>query len=206
MAEASSTSGLSIRADGLQLPMRARLAAPVSDEELWRFCRANPDLRVERTADGEIIIMPPIGSETGRRNFNLTTRLGVWAERDGTGIGFDSSAGFVLPNGAERSPDASWVRRERWEALSAEQQERFAPLCPDFVVELRSPSDRLAELVEKLEEYIDNGARLGWLIDPIDRRVHVFRPGRGVEMLDDPRSLSADPELPGFVLELERIF
>lgn len=186
--------------------MRARPAAPVTDEQLWRFCRANPDLRVERTADGSIVIMPPTGSETGHRNFELTTQLGVWTRADGTGIGFDSSSGFILPSGAERSPDASWVRLERWNALTPQQRERFAPLCPDFVVELRSPSDDLEDLLDKMHEYLTNGARLGWLIDPNTRRVHIFRPNHRVEILDDPATISAFPELPGFALDLSRIF
>lgn len=206
MASASSNASVAIVADGLQLPMCVRLAAPVGDEELWRFCRANPELRVERTADGEIVIMPPTGTETGRRNFDLTTQLGVWAKRDGTGIGFDSSTGFLLPNGAERSPDTSWVARKRWEALTPAQRERFAPLCPDFAVELRLPTEKLEDLVEKLDEYIENGARLGWILDPTTRCVHVFRPERPTEILDGPESVSAEPELPGFVLDVRGIF
>jgi len=178
----------------------------MTDDELWSFCRANPELRIERSADGEITIMPPTGSETGRRNFVLTTQLGVWAERDGRGVGFDSSTGFILPNGAERSPDLSWVLRERWDALSDAQREKFAPLCPDFVVELRSPSDDVDDLLVKLREYIDNGARLAWLIDPPARRVHVYRPGRPPEVLESPTTMRADPELPGFVLHLDTIF
>lgn len=210
MASAQSSANvghrLTIAADGLHLPMRARLAAPMSDDELWGFCRANPELRVERTAEGEIIIMPPTGSETGRRNFVLTTQLGVWAQRDGSGVGFDSSTGFILPNGAERSPDMSWIPLERWEALTVTQRERFAPICPDFVTELRSPSDVLEELLLKVHEYIANGSRLAWLIDPITRRVHVFRPGHPPEILERPTEISGDPELPGFTLELRSIF
>ena len=125
---------------------------------------------------------------------------------DGTGLAFDSSAGFTLPNGAIRSPDASWVRRERWNALTPDQQEKFAPLCPDFVVELRSRTDRLSDLHDKLQEYIDNGARLGWLIDPIDKRVYVYRPGQPVESLDDPATLSGDPVLTGFVLPVRELW
>lgn len=178
----------------------------MTDDEFWSFCRANPELRIERSADGELTIMPPTGSETGRRNFVLTTQLGVWAERDGRGIGFDSSTGFILPNGAERSPDLSWVLRERWDTLTDAQREKFAPLCPDFVVELRSPSDALEDLSGKIREYIDNGARLAWLIDPVGRRVHVHRPGRRPEVLEAPTTVSGEPELPGFVLRLDAIF
>ena len=132
----------------------------MNEEQFFRFCRINDEWRIERTAEGDLEIMPPAGGGTGNRNFKLATRLGVWTERDGTGVEFDSSTGFVLPNGATRSPDASWVRRERLADLSAEQKERFLPLCPDFVVELRSLSDRLENLQYKMREYLENGARL----------------------------------------------
>src|SRR5262249_22716107 len=148
----------------------------------------------------ELVIMPPTGSKTGWRNSKITYRLTAWAESDGNGLAFDSSTLFTLPNGAKRSPDASWVRRERWEALTEDQQEGFAPLCPDFVVELRSPSDRLSDLQEKMQEYIDNGICLGWLIDPLEKRVHIYRPGHSIETLNNPVTLNGDPVLPGFVL------
>jgi len=150
--------------------------------------------------------MPPAGSETGHRNSTLNLRLAGWAETDDTGLAFDSSTGFTLPNGAIRSPDASWVRRERWSALSKEQRAGFAQLCPDFVVELRSPTDRLSVLQEKMQEYIDNGARLGWLIDPVDKKVYVYRPGQPLESLDNPTTLSGDPVLPGFVLHVQELW
>jgi Uma2 family endonuclease len=188
------------------LPLRVRLARPLDDDELLAFCAKNRELRIERTKDGELIIMPPTGSETGRKNFALIGKLAVWVERDGTGVGFDSSTGFILPNGAERAPDAAWVKKERWFALSEEQRQKFAPLCPDFVVELRSPTDTLAELCDKLEEYIESGARLGWLIDPFERRVHVYQPGRPPEVLADPGEVAGDPVLPGFVLPLDVIW
>lgn len=187
------------------LPMRVRLAVALTDEALFEFCRINHDLRIERTPDGELIIMSPTGAETGRRNFRLTTRFGVWVERDGTGVGFDSSTGFLLPNGAERSPDVAWVRAARWQALTPAQREKFAPLCPDFVVELRSPSDSLPDLEAKMTEYLENGASLGWLIDPITHRVHVFRAGAEVQVLDQPASVSGEPLLRGFVLDLDGI-
>lgn len=139
-------------------------------------------------------------------NLGLAGRFWAWLEQDGTGTGFDSSTGFVLPNGAERSPDLAWVRLERWDALTREQREKFPPLCPDFVLGLRSPSDDLAELLAKMDEYIENGASLGWLIDPQTRRVHVYRPGREPEVLDDPVRVSGDPTLPGFVIELDKIW
>jgi Uma2 family endonuclease len=184
------------------LPMRVRPAAPLDDDELLELCAMNRDLRIERTKEGELIIMSPTGGETGRRNFALIGQLAAWVARDGGGIGFDSSTGFILPNGAERVPDAAWVRRERWDALTPEQRRKFVPLCPDFVVELRSSSDDLAELQAKMEEYLSCGARLGWLIDADARRVLVYRPGRAVEALDDAATVAGDPELPGLVLNL----
>ena len=175
-------------------------------EQFARLCQENRDLRFELTAQQELVIMPPAGSETGWRNGILTSYLVTWARSDRTGLAFDSSAGFTLPNGAIRSPDAAWVRRERWTALSQDQRKEFAPLCPDFVVELRSPTDRLSDLQYKMQEYSDNGARLGWLIDPIDKRVYVYRPGQPVELLDNPATLSGDPVLPGFVLPVHDLW
>jgi len=188
-----------------QLPMTLRPAVRIDDDALFELCARNRDLRIERTAEGDLIVMPPTGGQTGRRNFLLTSRLAVWAERDGTGIGFDSSTGFVLPNGAERAPDLAWVRRDRWKALTAEQQRKFPPLCPDFVVELRSDSDRMADLQAKMQEWIDNGARLGFLIDPEAKKATVYRPNREPETFDSPTELRGDPELPGFVLSLDGI-
>ncbi|HLG14005.1 MAG TPA: Uma2 family endonuclease [Blastocatellia bacterium] len=178
----------------------------VSEEEFYALCRDNPELRIEMTAEGELIIMPPTGSETGRRNSTLTQRVANWAEADGTGLSFDSSTGFILPNGAKRSPDASWIKKERWHALAPEQRERFAPICPDFVVELRSPDDRLPVLQAKMVEYIENGARLGLLLDPIQRSVYVYRPNQQPEQIDNPETISGDPVLPGFVLKLKDIW
>ena len=175
-------------------------------EQFARLCQENPDLRLELTAHQELVIMPPTGSKTGWRNNEISYALTAWVKTDGGGIAFDSSTMFTLPNGASRSPDASWVRRERWDALTEDQQEGFAPLCPDFVVELRSRTDRLADLHDKMQEYVDNGARLGWLIDPIDKRVYVYRPGQPVESLDDPATLSGDPILPGFVLSVRELW
>lgn len=173
----------------------------LTHEQFWDVCRDNPDLRLELTSNGEMIVMPPAGSKTGNRNFNLTGQLVTWAQKDRTGIGFDSSAGFTLPNKAIRSPDASWVRREKWDALSEVEQERFAPLCPDFVVELRSGSDTLKSLRAKMQEYLENGAQLGWLLDPSERRVYIYRPGEEVEVLTDAATVSGDPVLPGFELQ-----
>jgi Uma2 family endonuclease len=150
--------------------------------------------------------MPPTGGETGRMNFELTGYFGYWVDADGTGVGFDSSPGFTLPNGAMRSPDLAWVKRERWEGLTSEQRKGFAPLCPDFVLELRSPSDALDTVQAKMQGYLDNGARLGWLIDPHRKRVYIYRPQAPVTCLDNSQTISGDPVLPGFVLELGRVW
>ncbi|MEK6303731.1 MAG: Uma2 family endonuclease [Acidobacteriota bacterium] len=191
--------------DSLVLHLGA-VAQRMSDDEFFQFCMLHPDLRIERTSEGDLIIMSPTGGETGRRNFNLVGFLGNWVNGDGTGVGFDSSTVFKLPNGANRSPDVAWVRRERWEALSPNERKKFPPLCPDFVLELRSDSDRLATLQKKMQEYIDNGAQLGWLIDPGQRKVWVYRANSAVECLENPVSVSGDPVLPGFVLLLESIW
>jgi Uma2 family endonuclease len=188
------------------LVLRTRPALHLSDDQFFAFCQQNPDLRIEQTAEGDWIIMPPPGGETGNRNAGLTAQLYAWSSTDGTGVSFDSSTGFVLFMGAKRAPDASWVLRARLAGLTPEQRRQFLPLCPDFVVELRSPSDSLEALQEKLNEYIAAGARLGWLIDPVERRVHVYRPGAPVEERDNPETLSGDPELPGFTLDLARIW
>lgn len=178
----------------------------LTDEQFHGLCRDNPDLRLEMTAQRELVIMAPTGSKTGLRYSRLNQRLANWAERDGSGLSFDSSTGFTLPDGAKRAPDAAWIRRERWEALSEEQQEGFAPLCPDFVVELRSPQDSLETLRGKMAEYLANGVRLGWLIDPVDRRITVYRPGQPVESLEDPAAVSGDPVLPGFSFDVREIW
>ncbi len=176
------------------------------DRVLFELCQRNKDLRIERLATGGLLIMSPAGGKTSSRNAQIVKQLGFWADRDGTGHVFDSSGGFTLPNGAMRSPDAAWIERERLQALTEEQQERFLPLCPTFVIELRSPSDTLASVEAKLDEYVDNGSRLGWLVDPATRCVHVYRPGAEVEVLSAPSAVVGDPELPGFVLDLAPIW
>ena len=150
--------------------------------------------------------MSPTGGKTGRRNAKLTVAFGVWAEKDGTGQVFDSSTLFTLPNTAKRSPDVAWVRNERWNALSPEEQDEFPPLCPDFVVELRSRTDSLRTLEEKMEEYMSNGAELGWLLDPSERRVHIYRAGAEPEVLEDPQEVSGEPLLKGFVLDVQALW
>ncbi len=181
-------------------------ALELTDEQFWQICVANRDLKFERSAAGELIIMPPTGGTTGNRNSHLNRQLGNWAVQDGTGLVFDSSTGFKLPNGADRSPDAAWVRQERWDALTTEQQDRFVPLCPDFVVEILSKSDRLQTIQDKMQEYIDNGAQLGWLINRRDQQVEVYRSGQTVEVVDLPQSISGEPVLAGFELDLGSIW
>ena len=178
---------------------------PISEDAYWEFCATHRDLRIEMTREGQMIIMMPVGSEGSHHNLTLSVRFGSWAEADGSGIGFDSSGGFRLPNKAKRSPDAAWVKRERWEALTSKERKKFAPLCPDFVIELRSESDRLNKLQDKMQEYIDNGAQLGWLIDPIEKKVHVYRPDAPIEILANPSEVSGEPLLPGFTLKLAGI-
>lgn len=176
------------------------------DGDFYEFCQANQDWRIERTCDGDIIIMPPTGGETGRRNFDLSVSFGSWARADGTGAGFDSSTVFSLPNGARRSPDLAWVKLPRWNALTDEQRRGFPPLCPDFVIELRSHTDSLSALQDKMREYIANGAQLGWLIDPIERKVSVYRPQTEVECLENPASISGGQLLDGFTLDLAEVW
>ncbi len=179
----------------------------MTEKQFFEFCQINRDLRIERNQFGEISIMPPTGSETGNRENNILGQLWVWSEQDGTGIAFSSSNGFKLSTGAERSPDGSWMKLERWNALSPEQQQRFAPICPDFVIELRSPSDNLKPLQEKMEEYMrEPGTQLGWLIDRKHRQVYIYRPGQAAECLDNPPSVSGDPVLPGFFLNMNKIW
>jgi Uma2 family endonuclease len=188
------------------LVLRLEPVIDMSDEQFFDLCQLNRDLRLERTSQGDLVIMPPTGGETGRTNFKLTQVFGNWVDADGTGVGFDSSTGFALPNGAKRSPDLAWVKRDRWEALTPEQRKGFAPLCPDFVMELRSPSDALEYVQAKMQEYLDNGAQLGWLIDPIEKKVYTYRPQAAVECLDNPQTISGDPVLPGFVFELGKVW
>jgi Uma2 family endonuclease len=182
------------------------LLKKMSEEEFFEFCMLNKDLRIELTSTGDLIIMPPTGGKTGVRNFELNGMFWAWVKQDGTGVAFDSSTLFSLPNGAKRSPDLAWVRKERWEALTDEEQEKFSALCPDFVVELRSPSDSLKRLRQKMEEYVANGAQLGWLIDPVRKKVYIYRPQSAVEILDDPQSLSGDPLLRGFALDVRALW
>lgn len=174
----------------------------LTDEQFYKLCRTNRDLRFERTATGELIVMSPAGSKSGNRNASLTSQVWIWNKQTGSGKVFDSSTGFRLQNKAIRSPDVAWVELERWNALTAEQQEKFAPLCPDFVIELRSITDELKPLQLKMQEYLDNGLRLGWLIDPQTGRVEIYRPETEIEVVQSLAHLSGEEILPGFVLSL----
>ena len=178
----------------------------LSEEQFFQLCISNPDTKFERNANGEIIIMPPTGGETGKRNASLIGRFTIWNEQTKLGEVFDSSTGYTLPNGANRSPDVSWIQQERWNSLTPEQKEKFIPLAPDFALELMSSSDYLRDVRFKMKEYLDNGVRLGWLINPKAKQVEIYRLGQDVELLDLPQSISGEDVLPGFVLNLTNIF
>lgn len=178
----------------------------LTSEQFYKLCQANPDIKLERSAQGDLIVMPPTGWGTGKRNFSLTYQLGAWVQQNPElGVGFDSSTGFKLPNGADRSPDAAWVRQERLDASNSDP-DKFLPLAPDFVVELRSYNDSLEKLRGKMNEYRDNGVRLGWLIDPQNKCAEIYRPVRDKEVRNSPTTLSGEDVLPGFVLDLSLIF
>ncbi|ACK69169.1 protein of unknown function DUF820 [Gloeothece citriformis PCC 7424] len=191
--------------DPFTLPSPLNLKIELTEEQFFQLCRDNDDLRFEKTSNGRLIIMSPTGSDTSDRNAELTYQLRAWNRQNKLGKTFDSSGGFRLPNGADRSPDASWIKLERWNRLTPTEQEKFAPICPDFVVELMSPSDSLKETRDKMREYRENGARLGWLINRKNQQVEIYRPDQEVEILNQPTSLSGEDVLPGFVLDLSEI-
>jgi Uma2 family endonuclease len=178
----------------------------LTSEQFYQLCEDNPDLQLERNANGELIVMPPTGGETGKRNLTAGAQLWIWNDQTELGEAFDSSTGFTLPNKADRSPDVSWVEKSRWSALTPEQKDKFIPLCPDFVIELLSPTDSLKKTQEKMQEYMDNGCRLGWLINRKKREIEIYRPGQDVEVLQSPLTLSGENVLPGFVLNLQKIW
>jgi Uma2 family endonuclease len=186
----------------LQIPKSLKF----TDDKFVEIVAANKDLRLELSSQGELSIMSPTGGETGNRNFEMCLDLGYWNRQNGLGKAFDSSTGFKLPNGATRSPDVSWIKIERWNALTPEQRKRFLPLCPDFVIELVSESDDLADTQAKMREYIANGLQLGWLINPKNQQVEIYRPNQEIEVLESPTSLSGEDVLPGFILDLQPIF
>ncbi|AKG24206.1 Uma2 family endonuclease [Calothrix sp. 336/3] len=191
----------------LLIELPSSIGLHVTPEQFTALSAVNRDLKLERTAQGELIVNPPTGWETGAYNWSISGELYFWWRNSSEpGKAFDSSTGFILPNGATRSPDASWVSQERWDVLTTEQKGTFANICPDFVVELRSSSDRVESLQAKMGEYLENGARLGWLLDPQQRQVEIYRPGLGVEVLDNPESLSGEEVLPGFILSLRRVW
>ena len=197
---------LLIQTESVPLTLNLPAIERWTHEQFYEFCQTNRDVRIERTASGEVIIMPPAFSDTGNRNIKIAQQLANWAEQDGTGETFDSSTGFTLPNGATRSPDASWIKLERWNALTEQQKASFAPICPDFVIELRSSSDTLSRLQDKMQEYIVNDASLGWLIDRKNRKLSIYRPNQKPDVLDNPETVSGNPELPGFVLRMLKIW
>ncbi|MEG4083966.1 Uma2 family endonuclease [Microcoleus sp. POL10_C6] len=182
------------------------LTLTVTREQFVELAIANRELQLERTAQGELIVNPPTGGETGYRNLDIEGQLWLWNRQTKLGKAFNSSTGFHLPNGADRSPDAAWVRQERWDELTPKQKESFIPLCPDFVVELRSKTDNMEPLRAKMKEYMKNGARLGWLIDRKNKKVEIYRPSQDVEVLENPISLSGEDVLPGFVLDLTEVW
>ena len=174
----------------------------LTDEQFYCLCLANPDRQLERTAKGELIIMPPVGGRSGNREAGLIARVWAWNETTQLGYVFSSSTIFRLPNGGDRSPDVAWVKKERWEALASEDQEKFPPLCPDFVIELRSRTDSLPVLQEKMQEYLDSGLELGWLVNPQNQQVEVYCPNQAVEIVTFPAQLSGEPILPGFTFDI----
>jgi Uma2 family endonuclease len=191
--------------------MMVNISSPItmqkmSEEQFYDFCHLNPDLQIERAATGEVIVMSPAFLDTGNRNFKISQQLANWADQDGTGEGFDSSAGFTLPNGAMRSPDAAWLKLDRWNALTDKEKNSFASICPDFVIELRSASDTLKGLKEKMQEYIENGVSLGLLIDRKNIIVYCYRADGSVLVLDNPDTVDCSPELPGFILRMAKIW
>lgn len=193
------------------LPPRLELKIDLTDEQFWQLCCNNDDLRFEKTAIGELIIMPLNGGITSIRNSELNYQLKAWSRQNNCrsaeiGIVFGSNCGFKLPNGATRSPSSSWIKAEGWDGLTEEEKDRFVPFCPDFVVELMSPSDALGKTQEKMEEYKNNGAQLGWLINRKKRQVEIYRPNQEVEILDNPQTVSGENVLPGFVLDLATIW
>ena len=187
-------------------PVLVRPLKALSDGQFYEFCQLNDDLQIERTAQGDLLINAPASFRTSHLNLRIAVRLGQWAERDGTGLATESSGGFVLPNSAVVAPDAAWIRSDRLNAVPREQQDRFLPLCPDFVIELLSPTDTLARTQAKMREYLANGLQLGWLIDPFGRRVYVYRRAAELRVLDDPDAVDGVPVLPGFRLDLGNIW
>lgn len=177
-------------------------AVHLSDEQFYQLCQTNAQYQLEQTAQGELVIMPPVGAISGNRESDLNADVVIWNRQTKLGKVFSSSTVFILPNGGKRSPDVAWIANDRWETLTLEEQEKFAPICPDFVIELRSRSDSLTQLQEKMQEYLDAGLKLGWLIDPQNQQVQIYRPNQPIETVQLPTTLSGETVLPGFTLEL----
>ena len=190
----------------LPIVLRLHPVIQLTEEEFATFCEQNQDVRIERRCTGELELMSPTKGYTGNHEAEVVMQLGIWAKRDGTGIFFGSTAGFTLPNRAMRSPDASWILKTRLALMTPEDENRFMPICPDFVVEVRSITDRQRIIQDKMDEYMENGARLGLLIDPLEKRVHMYRPGASVQIYDNPETVSAEPELAGFVLNVKDVW
>ncbi len=178
----------------------------LTDEQFYQLCRENADVKFERNAQGKIVIMPPTGGETGKQNFEISVDFGIWNRQARLGVCFDSSTCFKLPNGANLSPDVAWIKQDRWDALTSQQREKFPPIAPDFVLELMSPSDTLEDTRNKMQEYIDNQVKLGWLINRKSRQVEIYRQGQPVEILNSPTILSGENILPGFILNLQAVW
>ena len=188
------------------LTLNIHNAIELTDERFEQICQSNRDLRFERTSTGKLVVMSPAGSDAGRQNCEVSGQLWLWNRQVRLGVSFDSSAGFTLSNGAIRSPNTSWIKQERWDTLNVSQKRKFAPICPDFVVELCSPSDRLIDVQTKMQEYLNNGTRLGWLIDPESKSAQIYRQNQRVEVQNAPNSLSGEDILPGFELDLQEIW
>jgi Uma2 family endonuclease len=196
-----------IALEGIQLPVRIQPAEPMSDDELMRFCAVNENLRIERDRNGDLIVMSPMGSEGGARGLDVAIELGIWARQDERGKVFGSNAGFTLPDGSVRAADAAWISWPRWNGLTHDQQKRFAPICPEFVIEVRSESDSLPTLQSKMRDWIANGAELAWLVDPSRKTVEVYRPGAAhADVLEGVTAAYGEGPVGGFILELSRIW
>lgn len=197
---------ISLELGALELPVRLRFERPLTDDELMAFCAQNDELRIERSKNGELIVMTPTGSGTGWRNAELNYQLSRWARETNLGLTFDSNTGFTLPDGSMMSPDAAWIAWPRWNALSQADQERFSPICPDFVIELRSPSDSLTDLQDKMRDWVANGAELAWLVDPSRKTVEIYRPGKAMEEQVGQSAVWGEGSVGGFVLELGKVW